>query len=311
MELKKKVKDICFQNDLLLLVFITFNKLKVFFKYSLFNDKYLVSKKFGKIFGYKLNLDNPQTLNEKMQWLKLYDRKDFYTICADKYAVRDFLKENFSSDYLIPLVFHTDNWQDISAENIAEFPCIVKANHTSGDYVILRSKEDVNWKALQRRCRWWLSRDYYAISQEWQYKNIKRRIVVEKLLQTSENKIPNDYKLHYINGELQFVYVSVDREGENKRNIYDENWQPLYFSWVEKEKSDCSIRGHEIEMPMSFSLMKEIGQEIALSFKYVRIDFYDVEGKLYFGEVTLHHGGGFDVFTPDEYDLKYGNVLKL
>ena len=148
-------------------------------------------------------------------------------------------------------------------------------------------------------------------SLEWQYKNIKRQIVVEELLQTKEGKIPNDYKLHYFNGELKFVYVSVDREGENCRNIYDANWNPLYFDWSGTNKNAKSRRGGEINSPKSFDDMKKFGEIISANFPYVRIDYYDVNGKLYFGEITLHHGGGFDVFVPEEYDLKYGIMLKL
>ena len=274
------------------------------------SDEESIQNGFKKIFGRKADLENPQTLNEKIQWLKLHDRKDFHTICADKYAVRQFLSERYGDDYLIPLVFHTSKWREINIDNITRFPCIVKANHTSGDYVILRSPDSVNWKELRRKCRIWLNKDYYLITREWQYKNIKREIVVEELLQTNEGKIPNDYKLHYFNGELKIVYVSVDREGINKRNIYDENWEPLLFSWV-SPGSKTSDRGPEIDPPTTFKEMKRIGSEIAKLFAYVRVDFYDVDGKLYFGEITLHHGGGYDVFIPEEYDFIYGKKLDL
>ena len=136
-------------------------------------------------------------------------------------------------------------------------------------------------------------------------------VIVEELLQTNEGRIPNDYKLHYMNGKLQFVYVSVDREGCNARNIYDANWEPLLFSWNGTEKNAKNRRGTEIDPPVSFEQMKIIGEKIAQNFKYVRVDYYDVDGKLYFGEITLHHGGGFDVFVPESYDLFYGQQLHL
>ena len=310
MEITKIIIEKRFQNDFMYYINRILYKMKVFCLYRIHNDKVNILNKYERIFGYKLDLSNPQTLNEKIQWLKLNDHKSFYTICADKYAVRDYLAHSFGSEYLVPLIFHSDNWRKITPENINQYPCIVKANHTSGDFVILRSKEDTNWKVLRRKCKWWLKVDYYAISQEWQYKNIKRQIVVEKLLQTKEGKIPNDYKLHYINGQLQFVYVSVDREGVNKRNIYDKDWKSLNFSWVSKSSSP-NVRGDEIEAPISFEKMKIIGKKIAEKFNYVRVDFYDVDGFLYFGEITLHHGSGFDVFTPAEYDLQYGKLLTL
>lgn len=300
------------KNTLCFYLTLTCFKIVYFLKFSLRSDKSIIKRKYRKIFGRNLDLEHPETLNEKIQWLKLYEHKDFHTTCADKYVVREWLSERFGDDCLIPLVFHTDNWREIHAGNIREFPCIIKANHTSGDYMILRDAAKVDWKSVQRECHWWLRRNYYQTSQEWQYKNIKKRIVVEKLLQTKEGKIPNDYKLHYINGKLEFVYVSVDREGANKRNIYDRNWNPLPFSWVAKAKSaQGGIRGEEVPAPPSFDIMVKLGTEIAKLFKYVRVDFYDVDGHLYFGEITLHHGSGFDVFVPDEYDYVYGEKLIL
>lgn len=287
------------------------HEIRVTLYYRIYKREYVITKKFESIFGYTPNLINPKTLNEKIQWLKLNDHKDFYSVCADKYAVRQYISSKFGEDFLIPLYYHTDNWEEINSININKFPCIVKANHSSKDYVIIRNANDINWKELQYKCRWWLHRDYYAESGEWQYKNIKRQIVVEKLLTTGDGKIPNDYKLHYMNGELKFVYVSVDREGSNARNIYDENWAPLYFQWDGTDKNAKNRRGNEIPAPKTFELMKEYGKIIAKDFKYVRIDYYDVDGKLYFGEITLYHGGGFDVFIPDSYDAYWGNILKI
>lgn len=275
------------------------------------SDREAINVRWRGIYGYDVNFDNPQTLNEKIQWLKLNFRKDVQTILADKYAARAYLSEHFGEQYLVPLLYETTNWRDITLDNIPDEPCIIKSNHTSGTYQIIRDKSEININELQAKCIDWLSMDYYKMSREWQYKNIKRRIIIEKLLQTKDGKIPNDYKLHYINGNLEFVYCSVSRESDNKRNIYDAEWNPLYFSWVEPFKDASSVRGKEIPAPQSFSLMKEIGQKIADMFAYVRVDFYDVDGKLYIGEITFHHGGGFDVFVPKEYDLMYGEKLVL
>lgn len=306
MELKKLLKKERYKNDL----YFHLSQVLVFFLFKLPSEKWIISKKFKMAHGYELDLDNPKTLNEKIQWLKLNDRKDEYTTMADKYAVRDYLSSRFGKEFLVPLYFHTDNWREITPQNINKFPCIVKANHTSGDYVILRSPNQVNWNELRRKCKYWLKRDYYVESQEWQYKNIHRKIVVEELLLTKAGTIPNDYKLHYINGELQFVYCSIDREGVDKRNIYDKDWNPLPFSWVSKATSE-NVRGDEIDAPATFEKMKEIGNKVAAGMKYVRVDFYDVDGKLYFGEITLYHGSGFDIFVPQKYDKIFGEMIKL
>lgn len=275
------------------------------------NKRKLIIRQFRQVFGVVPDLNNPKTLNEKLQWLKLYDHKDLYTMCADKYGVREYIREKFGDDFLIPLVYHTNDWRTINAKTINHFPCIVKANHSSKDFVIIKNEKDIDWNKLQLECRWWLHRDYYAESLEWQYKNIKRQIVVEELLQTSNGHIPNDYKLHYFNGVLQFVYVSVDREGCNARNIYDPDWKPLFFQWNGRDRNAENRRGDEIAPPKSFEQMKQFGSIIAKDFKYVRVDYYDVEGRLYFGEITLQHGGGFDVFVPDSYDLYFGDMLNI
>lgn len=280
-------------------------------KYNLGTDVYVTKRKYKAIHGKKIDLKKPRTLNEKIIWLKLFDHKPIHTLLADKYTVRKYIAEKFGEKYLIPLVFNTTNWKEIELDVIPNYPCIIKASHTSGDYQIIKDKSKVNIKKLRFMCRAWLGRNYYFNSQEWQYKNSTRRIIIEKLLTTKDGYIPNDYKLHYFNGNLEFVYCSVGRETVNKRNIYDANWNPLYFSWVEHYKNTSDIRGEEIEAPKSFEEMKRIGSEIAKEFKYVRVDFYDVDGKLYIGEITFHHGGGFDIFTPDSYDLYYGEKLNI
>lgn len=275
------------------------------------SDRSVCERKYKRIYGVKPDLDKPKTLNEKLLWLKLHDRRSILTLCADKYTVRDYLSEKFGSDHLIPLFYETTDWRDITIDVLPDEPCVVKASHTSGDYRIIRDKSKVDINKLRYDCRIWLHRQFYKETQEWQYKDSTPRIIIEKLLVGKDGHIPNDYKLHYINGELQFIYCSVGRETENKRNIYDANWKPLYFTWAEPQKDTRTLRGKEIEPPKSLGEMKKYASVIAKDFPYVRVDFYDVDGDMYFGEVTLCHGSGFDVFTPREVDLEYGNKLIL
>lgn len=285
------------------------------FVINLKSDRKFYEDRYKEVFGRELNLECPQRLTEKIQWLKLYDRRDFFSQCADKYAVRDYLKSKFGDEceqYLIPLLYQTEKWSDITLSIIPNEPCIVKANHDSGHFSIIRDKSKVDIVELRNNCKKWLQSDYYKLSREWQYKNIKpRRIIIEKLLQTKSGKIPNDYKLHYINGDLQFVYVSYDREGINDRCVYDRNWERCPFIWVPKETYRTTMNTAEVPKPSSFDKMIEFGDAIAKDFAYVRVDFYDVDGQLYFGEITLHHGSGFDTFFPDSYDMYFGNKCDL
>ncbi len=274
-------------------------------------DKKITEIKFRKVFKRKLNLTEPVTLNEKIQWLKLYNHQDFHTVLADKYAVRQWLAQRFGSNYLVELLYTTTDYRQVTPENIPNIPCIIKANNGSGSYYILRDKNTADWPFIQQACKQWLQTNYYYMSQEWQYKNIRPRIMVEKLLLTANGKIPNDYKLHFINGKLEFVYCSIDREGKNYRTIYNPDWIALNFMWTTPSKSNKHIPGPEIPKPASLPKMLEIGQEIAKLFPYVRVDFYDVDGKLYYGEITLYHGSGFDIFVPEKYDKYYGEKLIL
>jgi hypothetical protein len=188
---------------------------------------------------------------------------------------------------------------------------VIKTNHGFGNTIIVRVKSKVDWKKLRMDYRGWLQTNYYHYEREWQYKHIKPRIIVEKMLLSKDGKLPNDYKLNFIEGKLVFIYVSVDREGTNKRNIYDPEWNPMYFTWARKGKDLSAIRGEEIQPPTTLPKMIEFGSVIARLYKYVRVDFYDVDGVLFFGEITQCHGGGFDQMMPFEYDLKYGEKINF
>lgn len=275
------------------------------------DDKEYIRRQFKFRLGYDLNLENPKTLNEKIQWLKINDRNRRYTQLTDKYAVRQYIEEKFGKEVLVPLLFKTEDWNELTYDNIPDMACIVKTNHGCGGHQVIRNKEKIDWDELRARFKRLCEENYYYSHREFQYKDIKPCILVEKLLMLSNGKIPNDYKLHFLNGKCEFVYCSVDREGENYRKVYDIDWKPLGFLWVSSAKNHSIQQGRDIPKPKTFEKMLEIGKEIAKDIKYVRVDFYDVEGKIYCGEITLHHGAGNDTFYPSQYDLYYGKKLKL
>lgn len=283
-----------------------------FFSYKILPDKYVVKRDYKRIFGKKIDLDTPRTLNEKLQWMKLYDRERWHSFYADKYYAREYFSSKFGPQYLVPLLFETTNVNEIRPENISSFPCIIKSNHAMAQWQIVRKPNDINWERLRMECRFWLSENWYDYSKEYQYKYIKPRIIVEKLLVTKNGSIPNDYKLHFINGELAFVYVSFDREGANDRVIYDKDWNKLPFSWVPKNTYFKEMGKSDVPRPECLDDMIKMGTEIAKKFpRYIRVDFYEVDGKIYFGEITFHHGGGWDTFFPESYNEFYGHLLRL
>ena len=275
-------------------------------------DKFFVKKKYTKRFGFAPNLKTPTRLTEKMQVLKLKDHNDKYTLYADKYRVRKFIADNFGLDILIPLVFQTDDWREIKLENLPDTPCVVKANTGCGTYSIIKDKAKVNWEELRGMARLWVANNHYYKSQEWQYKNIPPYYIVERLLEPKNGLFPNDYKLFYIAGELQFIHVSVNGDRTTRYKIeYDPEWKPLNFSWEKRITSGEYHREKEVECPATFERMKEIGAAIAKDMPQVRVDFYDVDGKLFFGEITMCHGSGMNIFIPDEYDTYFGAKLTL
>ena len=307
----QKIKHILESKNWLFPVYQLVKNIRLYYTNKRYSDATYLKRLFSKYQEYPLDLENPKTLNEKLQWLKINDRKALYTKLADKYAAREYIKENFGEEYLIPLPFSTTDYRELKPENLPDYPLALKTNHGFGNTVIVKDKNQEDWEKLRLYYKRWMKTNYYYNEREWQYKNITPRIVAEKMLFCKDGKVPNDYKLNFIEGNLEFIYVSVDREGTNKRNIYDAHWNPLHFTWARKGKDLLNIRGEEIPAPPTLNKMIEFGTEVAKLYKYVRVDFYDVDGVLYFGEITQCHGGGFDQLLPYEKDLEFGKKIDL
>ncbi|MBQ4915644.1 glycosyl transferase [Maribacter sp. MMG018] len=277
-------------------------------------DKQLVQLKFRWHMGYFPNLKNPSTLNEKINWLKLYDRTPLHTQCSDKYLVREYIKEKIGNQFLVPLYFTTTNPKEITPENISDVPCIIKANHDSSGGIFVHDKSEINWEDVQETFKERLKLNYYVGSREWQYKNIEPRIIVEKLLQDKNGNIPFDYKLHCFNGKVRMISVDMGRgTDQHYRNWYNTNWEREEFKWSSPKGNGKSTDPSEedAERPTTLNEMIRLSEILAEPFSYVRVDWYDVDGVLYFGELTFHHDGGFRPIEPKIWDKKLGNELKL
>lgn len=267
-----------------------------------------LASKFKKRNGYKLNIETPETLNEKIQWLKIHDRKHLQTVCADKLAVRDFIRVAIGEEYLIPLLAVYENEMEINSDTLPPPPFILKSNHNSGDYEIIKSiVGEKKIEAMRKKYAVSLIDNFYYRGGEWQYKNIRPVIIAEKLLVCRNGKIPSDYKIHCFNGKAKIVYLSHDREGEDCRNIYDSDWKLLPFTWGKNKNRSRE----KIDKPDNLKEMLLLSEKIARAFKYVRVDFYDVDGKIYFGEITFHQGSGFDDISPKSWDRKMGGWLEI
>lgn len=279
---------------------------------SLIPDKRLIQLKFKWHMGYAINLKNPKTLNEKINWLKLYDRTSLHTQCSDKFKVRAYVKEKIGDDYLVPLYFETMDPEKIIPENLPDVSCIIKANHDSGGGIFVRDKNSIDWKQVQESLRLRLKTNYYPRSKEWQYKNIIPRIIVEKLLENKAGQIPFDYKVHCFNGKVEMISVDMGRgTQEHHRNWYFPNWERAPFSWSspKEDGKETNPSEHDADKPSTLSKMIELSETLAKPFSYVRVDWYDVDGELFFGEITFHHDGGFRPIHPKIWDLKLGEKL--
>ena len=280
----------------------------------LLSEKKYIKQRYKAAFGYELDLTNPITLNEKINWLKLFERSDLHTQCADKYAVRSYVSKTIGDEYLTPLLIHTKNPKEIKPENLPDFPCIIKTNHDSGGGIFVYDKSAIDWNSVRKNLKKRLKKNYYWNSKEWQYKNIEPCIIVEKLLMDAQGNIPFDYKLHCLNGKVHMIQVDIGRGTENHfRNWYLSDWKRAPFKWSSskgngKYTDPCD---EDVPKPSNLSKMIDLSESLAEPFTYVRVDWYNVDGRLFFGEITYHHDSGYRPILPREWDEKLGQKLKL
>ncbi len=285
-------------------LFNSIKKLKDFINSRILPEKLYRKRIFKNIYGYNLDLENPKTIQEKINWLQLNDRTQLHTLCTDKYAVREYVKEKIGEQYLIPLVLHSTNPKDIVSENLPDYPFIIKTNHGSRGHVIVRDKSKIDWKSVQKNLKKSLKSNFYYNAREWQYKNIKPRIIVEKLLLDKNNNIPYDYKFICYNGHVAFIEVIIDRHTDIKSNFYDSDWKIVKYEGFFKS-------GNDFKRPVNFSKMKSTAEILAKDFRFLRVDLYDIESKIYFGEMTFSPVAGFEPFPPLELVKKLGINLEL
>ena len=254
----------------------------------------------------KLDLKNPKTFNEKLQWLKFNDRKPFYAIIADKLAVREYIKETIGEEYLIPLIGSWDNFEEI---DFNKFPnkFVLKCNHDSGGLVVCTNKDDLDMNKARKVINKSLKTQFYYIGREWQYKNIKPKILCEEFI--GEGDIPpSDFKIACFNGKPDNIMVCYGREtGVTKFYFFDTEWNLLrYNGWGVK-----APEGFTLPKPENLDEMLRIAEVLSKPYHYARIDLYNVNGKIYFGEITLCPNSGFDGNILKSTDELFGKKLEL
>ncbi len=282
-----------------------FRKLRRAYCHHKLSDKGYAERRFLRTFGRPLNLESPTTFNEKIQWLKLYDRRPLMTILADKLRVRDYVRKKIGARYLIPLLGVYDS-VDALTHGLASLPnrFVVKATHGSG-WVLFVSPDSPLEGARQTEMREWLSTDYYALGREWCYKGITPRLICESFI---EPVTPRwgvvDYKLFCCNGEVRLIQVDVGRFSQHRRNLYDLSWTQLPVTLLYPPIQGTVMR------PVELDKMIDIAQTLAKDVVFARVDLY-CEERIQFGEMTLFPGNGFEPFEPPDYDVELGRFLAL
>ena len=258
-------------------------------------------------FPKNLDLKNPKTFNEKIIFLKLKNRFKDAHLLVDKYEVRNYITKIIGDKYLIPLIGVYDDVNDINFKALPK-QCAIKANQSSGNNILVKDINQVDIEEVKKELEKWLKIDY-SVFGEWQYKGIKNKIVIEKYLHNTVDNPLLDYKFFCFNGEPKYIQVDIDRDTNHTRNFYDLDWVKVDFKILYPNCSRIIKQPKHLELMVR--LVKLIAEDLRDRLPFVRVDFYDHNNEVYFGEITFHPEGGCGPIRPIQYDVILGNQLKL
>lgn len=274
--------------------------------YDRMDDKKYLQKLYKAALGKELDWDNPQTFNEKLQWLKLYDRKPIYTTMVDKYEVKKYVAEKIGEEYIIPTLGVWDNFDDIDFDKLPD-QFVLKCTHDSGGLVICKDKRKLDIATAKKKMEKALRTSFYSEFREWPYKDVKPRIIAEQYMADESGGLI-DYKFFCFDGVPRIMFIATDRENPNEETKFD---------FFDMDFNHLDIRnGHPNaklppRKPKRFELMKQLASKLSNGIPHVRVDMYEVNGKVYFGELTFYHWGGVVKFEPDSWDQILGDWLVL
>jgi len=283
---------------------IRFFILKVF---DFIPDKLMIFIQYKVSTGRWLKLNNPKRFTEKIQWYKLYYRNNIITQCSDKYGVREFVSSKGLSNILVPLYGVYDNVEEINFESLPS-KFVLKTTNGSHTNILCSNKNQLNIESTKETLKSWLNTWTSKMGREWGYYNIKPRIIAEKLLPKDSNNDLIDYKFFCFNGEVFCLYVLVERflESETKLGIFDTEFNLLPY-----RRSDIKGIISNIPKPENFNRMLAIAEKLSKDFPFVRVDLYNIEGVIYFGELTFYNASGYNGYESDEFDFILGEKFKL
>lgn len=275
--------------------------------YGLLPDRLFLKLKFMYRMGYLLNLDSPKTYNEKLQWMKLHLRKPIMTTMVDKYAAKEYVAKIIGNEYIIPTLGIWESVDDIDFDKLPN-QFVLKCTHDSGGLVVCKDKSSLDVEKAKSKLRIALKNNYYYSNREWPYLNVPRRIICEQYMEDESGYELKDYKWFCFDGEPKALFIATDRQvagEETKFDFFDTEFTHLPFT-----------NGHpnatkKICKPKGFEKMKILAAKLSEGWPHLRVDFYDINGKIYFGELTFYHWSGMTPFEPKEWDLKFGEWINL
>lgn len=276
--------------------------------YNNMSDEDYLKRRFKLEMGTGLDLDNPKTFNEKLQWLKIHNHDPRLTTFVDKYLVRDYINSLFGSELLIPLLGVWDNPSQIDFDALPD-QFVLKCNHNSGKgMVICKDKSKLNIKHTVAKLSSGLKENYYIGNREWPYKNVKRKIICEKYMTDESGDELKDYKIHCFNGEPKIILMCSGRFSPEglRENFYDCEWNLLPLRRPAHENTSETF-----DAPVNLASMLSMSRIIAKGYPFMRVDFYEINQKPYFGEITLYPASGFSPFEPEIWDKTLGDWIHL
>lgn len=271
-----------------------------------FSDEKFLKIRYRATFHKKLDLNKPKTFNEKLQWLKLHDRKKIYTTMVDKHRVKEYVANIIGKQYIIPTLGVYNEFDEINFEKLPN-KFVIKCTHDSGGLVICNDKEKLDTDYARKKITKSLKTNYYPLGREWPYKEVKPRIIVEKYMIDSKSKELRDYKFFCFNGKVKCFKIDFDRFSNHRANYYDKSGQLLEFGET-MFKPDYT---RNLSMPINLNEMIKLAEKLSKNIAFLRVDFYEIDNKIYFGELTFFPASGFGKFTDKKWDYKLGEMIDL
>ncbi len=270
-------------------------------------DKLYLKIRYRARFHKRLNLKSPVTFSEKIQWLKLYDRRPEYAMMVDKYEVKKYVADTIGEEYIIPTLGVWNSFDEIDFDALPN-SFVLKCTHDSGGLVICKDKSEFDKSAAKKRIEAAMKAKYYYHGREWAYKMVKPRIIAEQYMEDATTKDLRDYKFFAFDGQTEMLFIATERQekdSETKFDFFDMDFNHLDF------RNGHPNADKAPQKPQNFQLMHALSDKLSKGIPHVRVDFYEVDGRVYFGELTFCHWSGLMPFEPHEWDEKLGSFIKL